>query len=529
MKTKKSKETVLIASVGTRDVQIDMKKEEAAKLLPPEFFFYQNRDDQKTEMAKISKPRSGGEEILKMFDPPYVNNSVLDNLKFPIISPAMDFVVSNECSLDTIILICTDQTLADDRSNIRNWDMDSLFFGKIIEKLIDAKGFFGKIKIINIGKTNQRAIEKDLSAPMLDYGFLYDEMREQLHKALEPSSNTEYSFYVLPQGGIPAINMQMLLNCMEISPQNTRQLYKNENEETIRLSDFPIKSFYRSKKKEAVINFKQTISSFDYFNAKATEIHTDSALSHIVLYAYNRLMGNYSFASELFNEYFGEIESFNSGLYQTIEDLEKKRININYELYLRAKILFKKGDLNGFLSAIITLLERMVVKLTLKALSPKADAFRNNIKECMRQALLEDSFRDSLINEMSCICKEVYNGNFEIEKGEEILLGFMSYFAAYNVIQKTNVHKLNFLNMTVMLKPLRNRMIHIDGNAPTITLGGMKELWKEHFIEAKEDECTFTHFFMLGDTFFKVQKNAEYGIYGNINNVIMNKLEENEF
>lgn len=178
---------ILLANVGNRDVK------------------YHNED--------IKPPRLYGKEYLERFDMVYVH------LTFPIIEKGLKciFAELNEIPLDQLILFYTDQN--PDEVDEKHYQSDTLYFAEIIERLIHLQ-LSDKIRGVTKIKIPRNPN---------DYDYTYDFFSRELEK-IESELKPDRVF-LSPAGGIPACNMNLILQGSRIFTRRAVTLLIPENPE----------------------------------------------------------------------------------------------------------------------------------------------------------------------------------------------------------------------------------------------------------------------------------------------------------
>jgi len=177
--------SILIANVGNRDGK------------------YDNQD--------IKPPRLYGKDYLERFE------AVHEHLTFPIIGKGLDCVfqeLKNQ-PLDCLILFYTDQN--QNEVEDRHYQADTLYFADLIEKLA----------AIRLPRQIRRIIKIRIPRTPNDYDFTYEFFSDELEK-IEQEIKPERIF-LSPAGGIPACNMNLLLQGSRIFNRRAVTLLIPEN------------------------------------------------------------------------------------------------------------------------------------------------------------------------------------------------------------------------------------------------------------------------------------------------------------
>jgi len=177
--------SILMANVGNRDVK------------------YDDQD--------IKPPRLYGKDYLERFD------AVAEHLSFPIISKGLDCVFQElgNRPLDHLILFYTDQNPKEVKEP--HFQADTIYFAELIMKMIN---LHLKDKIRSV------ILEKIPSNPN-DYDITYEYFSDELRK-IENEKKPDRVF-LSPAGGIPACNMNLLLQGSRIFTRRAVTLLIPEN------------------------------------------------------------------------------------------------------------------------------------------------------------------------------------------------------------------------------------------------------------------------------------------------------------
>ncbi|MCL6524696.1 MAG: hypothetical protein K6T34_08525 [Thermoflavifilum sp.] len=193
----------LIATVGASDLQV----------YEPHKTFFENRNIKLHKNRNLQDyyifehPRDVGEQILGNYE------AFKDYIEYPIIRKAIGYIIKDlNQKISRIIFITTDQ----DDDNFRK--RDTLYFGEILKKLIHKE--YGTHINIEAIKVKQNIIYYDSM-----YEFFGGKGAERLRSIIKENNFV----YLLPQGGIDAINTTLMLRCIEWFHPNITQLSVNEN------------------------------------------------------------------------------------------------------------------------------------------------------------------------------------------------------------------------------------------------------------------------------------------------------------
>lgn len=175
---KKGPYVVLLANVGASDVQVSN-----ARVLQGAGFNFRQ--------GMIEKPRSDGRSLHQSYD------KVQAGLDAPILRPVIELANQIYERIDSVILFCTDQP----RGTPKEYrEKDTLYFGKILAKLLPQR--------FNVGKVQAKSIRFNPAS--------YDLMHEYFGKNLSKfvPSGTKWVILSLA-GGTPASSLALLLNSLK--------------------------------------------------------------------------------------------------------------------------------------------------------------------------------------------------------------------------------------------------------------------------------------------------------------------------
>lgn len=196
--------TALIATTGNSDMQVYSENkslfEKHGILLIP------NREIK--DFFLISDCRNGGKIIVEHF------NDFKDVLHFPIIQKAIDYIKN----LNNILLVVTDQSKAPNAKDFHK-NRDTIYIGHFLMKYINQK-YSGKIKVDIL------TVEHNVAYYDSMYKFFGD--NSTLKNFLDRISSDD-KLYLLPQGGIDAINTSLMLRTIEIAGKQMTQLFVGED------------------------------------------------------------------------------------------------------------------------------------------------------------------------------------------------------------------------------------------------------------------------------------------------------------
>lgn len=216
MKKNHRKLNTLIITVGNSDVQTS-----EPQLFPPEIKTFKNRYIKNSYL--FSMPMLTGKTILK--NPEFF----MPHLQFPIIDNCLTFLFKefpfiNNKNLN-IFLVSTRQPASNPHSH-----RDSFEFANLIIYYLHKKLALPKDNLHNVVIRNENLIH-------------YDNMFSWFQKKFN-KNNIQGNVFLLPQGGIDAINFNLMLYCIRKYPKLI-QLYVDENNQ-VTILKFPHQIRYYS-------------------------------------------------------------------------------------------------------------------------------------------------------------------------------------------------------------------------------------------------------------------------------------------
>ncbi|MFA4907403.1 MAG: hypothetical protein WC602_03970 [archaeon] len=167
--------------------------------------------DVKYDNEEIKPPRLTGKDYLERFD------MVAEHLNFPIIQKGLTCIFEelNGSPLDQLILFYTDQ----DPNEVaeKHYQSDTLYFAEIIERLVH----------LHLSGRIREVVKIKISRNPNDYDYTYDFFSRELEK-IERELKPDRVF-LSPAGGIPACNMNLLLQGSRIFTRRAVTLLIPEN------------------------------------------------------------------------------------------------------------------------------------------------------------------------------------------------------------------------------------------------------------------------------------------------------------
>jgi len=440
--------------------------------------------------------RNQGQIILQNFE------LFKDFIHFPIIEPAVNYVLSGATEIDRVFFITTDQPDADDFYK----NKDTLFLGQIAEKYLKAR----------YGQKIKNPYQIKISGNLTYYDEMYELITDKLNGGEFKFNENDYKVYLLAQGGIDAINTALLLKSIEKFP-NFNQLHKPENKNDVDILSFPDK--FKTNINIHII--KNAIKNYNYSLVIENFPSLNSTLTGLCNYAHSRLNLDYKSA---FNhcENLLNIGILNKNMILNILQKEVRLIDaINYnlqkqrDLYLSAKIKFKQLQFGDFLMKIFTLSENI--------LKPYILSYGFDIsyeeKTEPRHKKWNNSFNYIDNKEQNKLSK--YLASHKLKGG--IRFDFPGKYAYYGIyeyyyLKDNNLELKKFLEICrsiFVLADLRNTIAH---QLESVT----KEMINKE-LNAIE-KINLDDFITQLDLYFGLKNENDFGIYDEINKKIISLL-----
>lgn len=269
---------ILIITIGTRDIQIPTNQDFTSPL----------------SLVDTPKGKSlvvGDKKIMLSYNPAYPDFYTLNprlsgeiiladfalfapHLSLPLITPVLSYLKEKNIAINRIILVFTDQEKEFQMGNIQafHYNNDTCFFAEIIEKCLKKEAYFEHTIFDSYG------VFEAVNSYDKQYA-LFDKAKNSLidEDAIE-------TVYLLPQGGIDAINQSLTLRLIEIYKNKLVQLQKSEHADVI-ASHFPAK-FLNTLNRQKIQKHLQ-----DYaFQLIDSSLISDKQVLHLCQYARKRLI-----------------------------------------------------------------------------------------------------------------------------------------------------------------------------------------------------------------------------------------------
>lgn len=249
---------ILAITLGTRDIQVKLsaleangwmldqtsKVKEVKQSSPGGLAFPGYLPEGFNDTFCFSQPRVAGRQILEHYD------SIVPILHFPLLQPAVDFLVLGNNRPDFLFLLCTDQQEEFEAGKVKpkDYNNDTLYFAEVVAKYLqqylqlDAK---------------QTEIYK-VSRSVTDMDYLYTHFAAQGSRLFSSLDAEIEKIYLLPQGGIDHINQAFTLKLIQQFGEKVMQLQQAEGQEPRQLS-FPrlfLNDLYRQRRLQHLYDFE---------------------------------------------------------------------------------------------------------------------------------------------------------------------------------------------------------------------------------------------------------------------------------
>ncbi len=464
-------ETVMIITLGFRDIQLKTQIEEL-----------ELRENKNTKLFELSNNRVGGKYLVENFS----KNE--NKIVYPIVQPAINWVIDNYGKVDKLTIVCTDQ--------LNNPDIEDRFKkGDTIEianllKLKIEKDYGHKVK-------NAKLLP--ITKGVVFYDEMYDFFTEKFNTKILNFSQ-EDNVILFAQGGIDAINTSLLLKCIETYP-NTIQLNKPENSKIAYPLNFPAK-FVQNFTKQQILH---DLRNYNY--SAIVSLNFKNIVCKLAEYAFARVSFDFDKAQTIINNLLTE-DASNRAFYTKLSNQlnfdDDNFIERQKEAYLSIKIKLHQKAYADFLVQIFSLAENLLKPKVSEILKGKIEFDENtNYK----------SWND-LIDKISGLKEFLENQTFNGYKltytkpNRATFKAIVDFY--YHTEGKKNDFNTIYENLEELTK-LRNKVAHelVKVNENDLNLS----LQKNNYNINKLIE--------LLDNYFEVK---DFGIYDEINKKIISLL-----
>ncbi|MDD3687975.1 MAG: hypothetical protein PHE56_14595 [Bacteroidales bacterium] len=452
----------LIVTLGDRDLTIN-KEIEGVEL----------RRNPVSNKFYLANNVDGADFIINDFDKLY------NQIEFPIIIPAIEYVLAQHKEINKLILVSTNQEKIADVSDYHK-RKDTFKLAKLLNQYLRKK-YGSKVAKIKDCYVNDNIIYHD---------SMFDAFAKKL--ADHPFKfQLDDSVYLFAQSGIDAINTALLLNCIEQYPQ-TVQLNKPESSPVAFPLTFP-KKFYRRLLKGKVLH---ALENFNY--AAIIDLNYSPELNAISKYAFSRMAFDFDGAKEQLAQ-LCTIDEGNRSFYTNLmvyldfkeSDLQGKIV----EMYLSAKVLLKRYAYSDFLVRIFTITEIILKPRVIKLLNGDFDYTPNDDHKAWNELLAANP---ELLEHLS---KSAYGANFQLkykEPNKFVYKAIIDYFNKKNGIADDSFN--SFFNHLLELSFLRNKVAH-----------GLIKVNEADINQAlKKIKSNLEQFIGLADKYFGVEDMGDY-------------------
>lgn len=438
-----------------------------------------NRDRQNYYL--LSSPRIDGEKVY---------NHIADFLpviELPLTLPVIKQIrkTDPELIIDCWFLVDTNQ----DKEKVKeqHWKNDTLFVSRI---------FKAKLQYVFPDEKDEKFKFHTITEELTNIDKQYLDFRRKCPYIFDLKEEEINQIFLLPQGGIDQINQALTLQLIQAYKTKVKQWQQAEDKEPKEL--FFVQNFLNDLNKQKIIKH---LEDYDF-----------------------GLIANSGFFSSA-DEIFKLSEFAHSKLNLDYENLDK---NCNYyeddipenkakDLYLHAKIYYKRGDFGNYLWRLFTLIENLYRIEVDKVFGNTENLFneiRNNpndnqwIKMIKKFEGLEDFLETRKMNNKKNIEWKTPNKfaykyifNFLIDKG------------FYQIDQKRK-DNLNFIfNKCMPLLSKRNDIAHY-----------LRPVTKEIIESSLPQKVTLDTLNQKWDEIFNISKEKPFGVYDDIKDDIKNIL-----
>ena len=313
----------------------------------------------------VKSPRKGGEKILRNY------NVFKPHLKYPILKPSIEKILSDPQEKLNVVFIATDQDGPETRFTLS----DTIEYAYIIEKLI--KEEYPTVKCDNF-IVNERVTDMD---------FQFKKFDNDVKNHLIDDDKKIEKIYLMAQGGIDQINMAITLKMIEHFP-DLILLQKNEGEKEANESSFALT--YRFSLESRKI--REFIKENNYSAARKIILPLTKSnnqlkpIKNCFSFLDNRINFKHQQNISLLNQVTIDLplqyidnykQNFPPQLFLNELDIERANFFYTFEIASICQLYFKKGNFSlGTLTFI-----RFVEELSKSLISELFDIDLNNYNE----------------------------------------------------------------------------------------------------------------------------------------------------
>jgi hypothetical protein len=427
---------IFIITLGTREVQFTrsnllkngfilpdtsqgMLKHQATE---DELFIVENNPNY-PEYVSCSYPRPAGLAILKFW-------SLFENLvELPLIQNALENILKSYI-IDQYILIYTDQRDVDNSNKQykRNFNRDTLYFREIIRK---------KLRLAGDNASDADTNDIAITEKSTDIDFQYRDFAIKC-KNLFSAKEEINQIFLLAQGGIDQINNALTLQLIQAFGKKVNLWQQAEGANSRRL-EFPF-LFINDLNRQKILKH---LEDYDFGLICDFKDSLQSEAIELAQYGKARLNLDYSYASKYFTQ-------------ENISSETKCR-----DLYLIAKIFFKRNDFGNYLWRLFTLLENIY--------RYKCEIVLGDTKMFFNPTLKENTAWQKKLNEIPGLYnwlnnRTINNKPIELNQPNRYLFKHAYvFFCKNNYLQDPSQLQceINFIfNISQGIVSLRNKLAH---------------------------------------------------------------------
>jgi|GEM_PF-2139217 len=339
--------TALIITLGTRELLVDRFALES-------LLTESERKEILFAEAKHPMPRPFGALLLRRYD------ELAEHIKLPIIQPALDYLFEHERAPEKILLVATDQHNVEEKF-LNN---DTINYAKFLQKklpdIFRSRGYLLETpQIIAVGKNEKVNF----------YDSMFKHFLTRIHESEFRTLANMEEIFLLPQGGIDAVNNGLLLNAISAWSTKLKMLSVDEREEKCVPVSFveQMMSVYNKRVASAMIE------NHNYAALENLDIPLKVKL--IAKYAEARLHFDFEEAQKiLLSPDLKNVQPFIDVQIEDLARLNKERTHdLVRELYMNARIKYKQKAYVDFLLRFFRIIEELLRSQALKNLGLSLD------------------------------------------------------------------------------------------------------------------------------------------------------------
>lgn len=452
----------LIVTLGDRDLTINQEIEGL-----------ELRRNPVSNKFHLANNVEGAEFMSNHFD------EIFDLIDFPIIIPAIDYVLTKHNEINKLILVSTNQQRNDDVSDYHK-RKDTYKLAKVLNQYIK-KRYGHKVQKIKDSIVSNNIIYHDSMFDVFARNIANDPFRFQQDDVL----------YLFAQSGIDAINTALLLNCIEQYPQ-TVQLNKPENSPVAFPLTFP-KKFYKRLLKGKVFH---ALENFNY--SAIFDLNYSPETNFISRYAFARMTFDFDGAKEQLAQLCTIDESNRNFYTNLLVNLDFKDTGLNgkiVEMYLSAKVLLKRYAYSDFLVRIFTITELILKPKVTELLNGDFEYSLNDDHKVWNDLLAANT------ELMEYLSTSAYGAKYQLKYKEPNKFVYKAIIDFNN--KKNGITDESFDNLfksLLELTYLRNKVAH-----------GLVKVNEADINQAlKKTKSNLTQFITAADKYFGIEGMGDY-------------------